>query len=306
MTTPTLSEKHFEALEYAKRVFDSHAEACVGDAYHSAVRDALLLAELPDRISASQERIAELESGIEAANRTATQLIQENSALAAENAELKEIARLIGSIFFYGGFKAETYNEKKLETLLRKIGFLFENESQVITEEQATPPQAPAVGDDEAIRAGFEKCYAKETARRGRTLNRNNDGGYCNMKVADDFEFYRQAWNDSAAKYRASVAGAEPVAWKYRYHDTYPGIWHVAEGDPRKAHGAGISDAIPLYAAPAPAQGAVADAATVISALEDYLLEIDSSSCRAGVLAEQVYEWVNENLPVLLTQGASR
>lgn len=49
-----------------------------------------------------------------------------------EQKDFKEIARLIGSIYFYGNFKAETFNEKELEKLLRKYGYFFENEKELI------------------------------------------------------------------------------------------------------------------------------------------------------------------------------
>jgi hypothetical protein len=39
---------------------------------------------------------------------------------------LREIARLIGSIFVHGNFKAETHNERELEKLLREQGCFFE------------------------------------------------------------------------------------------------------------------------------------------------------------------------------------
>lgn len=44
----------------------------------------------------------------------------------------KEIAHLIGSIFYYGDFTAETFNEKKLEELLRLTGFLYKDEESLI------------------------------------------------------------------------------------------------------------------------------------------------------------------------------
>lgn len=47
------------------------------------------------------------------------------------------IAHLIGSIFFYGNFKAETFNERELESLLRKVGRFYESEEQVISGEPA-------------------------------------------------------------------------------------------------------------------------------------------------------------------------
>lgn len=45
------------------------------------------------------------------------------------------IAHLIGSIFFYGNFKAETFNERELESLLRKVSRFYESEEQVISGE---------------------------------------------------------------------------------------------------------------------------------------------------------------------------
>jgi hypothetical protein len=49
-----------------------------------------------------------------------------------EQKDFKEIASLIGSIFFYGDFKAETYNERELEKLLRKHGYFFESEEELL------------------------------------------------------------------------------------------------------------------------------------------------------------------------------
>ena len=42
------------------------------------------------------------------------------------------ICELIGSIFFYGNFVAETPNERELETLLRQEGYFFETEGQLM------------------------------------------------------------------------------------------------------------------------------------------------------------------------------
>jgi len=61
MTTPKLEQRHFDALEYATRVFRSHAVICVGDARDSAERQAAFLAELPAILRAMEERIVELE-----------------------------------------------------------------------------------------------------------------------------------------------------------------------------------------------------------------------------------------------------
>ena len=46
--------------------------------------------------------------------------------------DAESIAILIGCIFFYGNFKAETSNERALESLLRKNGFFFESEEAVL------------------------------------------------------------------------------------------------------------------------------------------------------------------------------
>jgi len=39
---------------------------------------------------------------------------------------------LIGSIFYYGNFKAETQAERDLKKLLIKLGFFYTKESQVV------------------------------------------------------------------------------------------------------------------------------------------------------------------------------
>ena len=38
----------------------------------------------------------------------------------------RKIANLIGNIFVHGNFKAETYNERELEKLLREVGCFWE------------------------------------------------------------------------------------------------------------------------------------------------------------------------------------
>jgi hypothetical protein len=53
-------------------------------------------------------------------------------AVGQELADYQRIARLIGEIFYYGNFKAETFNERELEKLLRKTGHLYETEEQVL------------------------------------------------------------------------------------------------------------------------------------------------------------------------------
>lgn len=52
---------------------------------------------------------------------------QARADLEAENARLRKIAWLIGSIFVHGNFKAETGNERELEKLLRENGTFWES-----------------------------------------------------------------------------------------------------------------------------------------------------------------------------------
>ena len=44
----------------------------------------------------------------------------------------KQIADLVTRIFHYGDFKAETYNEKLLEQLLREVNLWPTNEAQIL------------------------------------------------------------------------------------------------------------------------------------------------------------------------------
>ena len=67
-----------------------------------------------------KERIAELEAQLKYTEQHAADLEAEN--LEAEILALRKIAGLIGAIFVYGGFKAETYNERELKKLLRETG----------------------------------------------------------------------------------------------------------------------------------------------------------------------------------------
>ena len=45
---------------------------------------------------------------------------------------LVRVAELIGSIFYYGDFKAETLNERELEKELRALGYFFESEDELM------------------------------------------------------------------------------------------------------------------------------------------------------------------------------
>ena len=51
----------------------------------------------------------------------------------------QRVCELIGSIYFYGKFKAETANERELKTLLRKLGYFFETEAALIAKLYPAP-----------------------------------------------------------------------------------------------------------------------------------------------------------------------
>ncbi len=46
--------------------------------------------------------------------------------------DYQRVCELIGSIYFYGNFRAETANERELEALLRKLGYFFDSEEQLM------------------------------------------------------------------------------------------------------------------------------------------------------------------------------
>ncbi len=56
------------------------------------------------------------------------------SRLTQENERLKMIAQLIGRIYFYGNFKAETFNERQLEVLLREVGCRYLTEDEILND----------------------------------------------------------------------------------------------------------------------------------------------------------------------------
>lgn len=55
--------------------------------------------------------------------------------------EMKYALHLVGSIYYYGGFKAETFAERELEKQLRKLGYFYKNESQVVENRLALFPE---------------------------------------------------------------------------------------------------------------------------------------------------------------------
>ena len=58
--------------------------------------------------------------------------LENTAAPSVDVPRLVRVAELIGSIFFYGGFKAETHNERELEKELRELGYFFESESELM------------------------------------------------------------------------------------------------------------------------------------------------------------------------------
>jgi hypothetical protein len=46
--------------------------------------------------------------------------------------DCKRVFELIGAIYFYGDFVAETVNERELEKILRKNGYFFETEDELM------------------------------------------------------------------------------------------------------------------------------------------------------------------------------
>jgi hypothetical protein len=58
--------------------------------------------------------------------------------------DARRICELIGSIYYYGNFRAETANERELESLLRKHGYFFETEGQLMAKLHPPNDQAEA------------------------------------------------------------------------------------------------------------------------------------------------------------------
>jgi len=100
----------------------------------------------------SAERLAECLDDIERLHAADSLRMKEYNILVAENRKLssengllgdsKRVCELIGSIYYYGHFVAETANERELEALLRKLGYFFESEDQLMAKLHENP--APA------------------------------------------------------------------------------------------------------------------------------------------------------------------
>ena len=60
------------------------------------------------------------------------ELRQINQELAEENMRFKRMLAILGSIWFYGGFKPETVNEAQLDGLMIQTGFKFTSEDEVL------------------------------------------------------------------------------------------------------------------------------------------------------------------------------
>jgi hypothetical protein len=50
----------------------------------------------------------------------------------AEVLAQKRVCELVSCIYFYGGFKAETHNERELHKLLSKLGYVYKNEDELM------------------------------------------------------------------------------------------------------------------------------------------------------------------------------
>jgi hypothetical protein len=46
--------------------------------------------------------------------------------------DYRRVCELIGAIYYYGNFRAETVNERELEALLRKLGYFFDSEDKLM------------------------------------------------------------------------------------------------------------------------------------------------------------------------------
>ena len=80
-----------------------------------------------DEYIKSEEKVIALTAELARISAINAGISDENAALRADAERLNKIAHLIGSIFVYGGFKAETHNETELEKLLRENGTFWES-----------------------------------------------------------------------------------------------------------------------------------------------------------------------------------
>ena len=75
-------------------------------------------------------------------------LEKERDALAAQLKDFQALAAILGSAWYHGNFKPETYNEEKMLSLMNKIGFVSSDEESVIEliEKYAGDADLPADG----------------------------------------------------------------------------------------------------------------------------------------------------------------
>lgn len=94
---------------------------------------------------------------------------------------LREIAHTVGSIFFHGGFSAETVNERKLESLLRESGYWYDSEEAILapSPEPAQPTIEERVAEnpmedyDDGYRSGrLDERTLWEAKERARSQHR--------------------------------------------------------------------------------------------------------------------------------------
>lgn len=164
--------------------------------------------------------------------------------------DYRQIAHLIGSIFFAGDFKAETANERELEALLIKTGHRYASWDEIHFAGHAkAAPAAPAqtvepYAYEQDNGSETELVYAQWFAM-----------GYGKM---DPECIYRPLY--LAAPVQAEQAQAEPVAWMNPetldvIHDTRKRAWESDFGMGGKAKAAGYTCQL---VAPAQAEQAAA------------------------------------------------
>jgi superoxide dismutase len=87
--------------------------------------------KIKDQVASLTDCINHLKKGfIDETYKTDLIKFEDNKEVKTE--DLIKVCELIGSIFFYGNFKAETANERELEALLRKIGYFFGSEEELL------------------------------------------------------------------------------------------------------------------------------------------------------------------------------
>ena len=106
------------------------------------IRDIRILNEAAERLREQQKEIECLKTQRDEANTGRRELEKYRDRyepvrmrLAEQDKELasmRKVCMRIGSICYYGNFRAETASEKGLEDLLRGLGYFFETEKEIL------------------------------------------------------------------------------------------------------------------------------------------------------------------------------